>query len=60
MTVPTFDVYRRLNRVQKGSWTRIARRFSIAHADRVWSAKLAESKTRRRQRNASGDTGPPS
>jgi hypothetical protein len=40
--IPTFDVYRKLNRVEKGNWTRLSRTFSIAHANKVWSARLAK------------------
>lgn len=38
----TGGVYSKLNRVQKGNWTRLARAFSIAHANKVWTARLAE------------------
>lgn len=38
----TLDIYRTLNRAQKGNWTRLARTFSMAHANKVWAARLAE------------------
>lgn len=40
--IATLDIYRTLNRAQKGNWTRIARTFSIAHANKVWSERLAK------------------
>jgi len=42
-----YRIYRQLNRVQKGNWTRIARQFSFAHANKVWAARLAEIEERK-------------
>lgn len=38
----TLEIYPRLNRGQKASWTRIARALTMADANRVWAARLAE------------------
>lgn len=39
-------IYRQLNRVEKGNWTRLARFFSIAHANKVWAGRLEERKAK--------------
>lgn len=36
------SIYSQLNRVQKGNWTRLARFFSIAHANKIWGERLAK------------------
>jgi hypothetical protein len=39
-------IYRQLNRVQKGNWTRLARSFSMAHANKVWEQRLEEKRNK--------------
>ncbi len=42
MKITTYDVYRQLNRREKGAWTRLARTFSIAPGNKVWEGRLEE------------------